>query len=151
MNLFSKIFKSNKIECPRCLGKGHVDLNDIKRLKKEIQWKSGKCAYCNGKGKVNSKILSKVPFDNIYLGNNLPKEERNRIFNNDSGAIKRGIEYENNIEIITQQVNFLFEFGLDKNDIFKFYKIQLLKSKLSEKEIMEFGEFIEKIISLNKN
>ena len=40
---------SNLIDCPRCLGKGHVDLQDIKRLRRELFWEPGPhCAYCDG-------------------------------------------------------------------------------------------------------
>lgn len=38
--------------CPRCLGKGFVDLNDIKRLGKEEDWIQGCCKYCDGNGEV---------------------------------------------------------------------------------------------------
>lgn len=53
-------FFSGSIQCPRCLGKGHVDENDIKRLQRELTWLPGTCAYCDGKRKVNRKILSRV-------------------------------------------------------------------------------------------
>jgi hypothetical protein len=43
-----RIFRSNMVDCPRCLGKGAVDSEDIRRLKKELFWGPGKCAYCNG-------------------------------------------------------------------------------------------------------
>src|SRR5690348_13904757 len=73
--MFSSFFKS-KVECPRCLGKGNVDLDDIIRLGKKGIWIPGKCAYCNGKGKVSSDMLSKVKADNPYLTTNTSKEER---------------------------------------------------------------------------
>ena len=38
--------------CPRCIGKGFVDLNDIKRLGKEEDWIQGCCKYCDGNGEV---------------------------------------------------------------------------------------------------
>jgi hypothetical protein len=50
--------------CPRCLGKGHVTFEDIKRLGREEQWGEGKCAYCNGKGSVEKeKVLRVDPSD----------------------------------------------------------------------------------------
>lgn len=52
------------IECPRCLGKGHVDDSDIKRLDRENEWIPGPCAYCEEKGSVNeSKPDSIDPAD----------------------------------------------------------------------------------------
>jgi len=50
-------------ECPRCLGKGNVDWDDIKRLKRESDWEPGPCAYCHGSGKVDQNIVDQVPVD----------------------------------------------------------------------------------------
>ena len=38
--------------CPRCVGKGFVDLNDIKRLDRKEEWAMGYCRYCDGQGFV---------------------------------------------------------------------------------------------------
>jgi hypothetical protein len=38
--------------CPRCVGKGYVDDNDIKRLGRERTWQSGSCGFCRGTGYV---------------------------------------------------------------------------------------------------
>jgi DnaJ-class molecular chaperone len=38
--------------CPRCVGKGFVDDNDIKRLGKERTWSPGVCGFCKGTGYV---------------------------------------------------------------------------------------------------
>ncbi len=54
--------RENKIHCPRCLGKGHVDNvdnvdnEDIKRLKKELYWAPGPCAYCVGIGSCSLRF-----------------------------------------------------------------------------------------------
>ena len=40
------------VQCPRCLGKTHVDQEDIRRLGREMEWIPGPCAYCEGTGKV---------------------------------------------------------------------------------------------------
>ncbi len=49
--------KSNKPKlekfCPRCVGKGFVDENDIKRLKSGYNWTSGVCGFCKGTGYVD--------------------------------------------------------------------------------------------------
>jgi hypothetical protein len=75
--------------CPRCLGKGHVDKDDIIRLNKVGKWGTGTCAYCNGTGSVDKKILSKVPVDARYLTSNLSESERNAVINNYSNNQKR--------------------------------------------------------------
>jgi serine/threonine protein kinase len=51
------------VVCPRCLGKGVVDENDIKRLQREFQWHPGNCAYCDGVGKVTQEKSVSVPAD----------------------------------------------------------------------------------------
>lgn len=44
----------NTIDCPRCLGKKHVDKTDIERLNRQNEWLPGPCAYCDQKGFVDS-------------------------------------------------------------------------------------------------
>ncbi len=44
--------KRKSMTCPRCYGKGFVDLNDIKRLGMEGRWSQGYCKYCDGEGDV---------------------------------------------------------------------------------------------------
>jgi len=77
------------VDCPRCLGKGHVDVQDIMRLKKELFWLPGKCAYCNGIGKVPPDRVEKISVDFEYLTNDLPSWERHKVINGDSDALKR--------------------------------------------------------------
>ena len=76
-------------ECPRCLGKGHVDPNDIKRLKRESEWLPASCAYCNGSGKVDWGMEDKVPVDVSYLVMDLTENERKKIAAGDQDAIER--------------------------------------------------------------
>ena len=47
------------MNCPTCIGKGFVDLNDIKRLGKEDEWEQGYCRYCRGKGDFTKGITKK--------------------------------------------------------------------------------------------
>src|SRR5882757_11229839 len=96
MNLLSRLFsnKSNKIQCPRCLGKGHVNSDDIKRLNKELKWRPGSCAYCNGSGKVSAKTAAKVSIDLTYLVNELPPGEKNKLINGAQDAKYRAKVYD---------------------------------------------------------
>jgi hypothetical protein len=71
------------------LGKGHVDDADIQRLNKVIEWLPGKCAYCNGLGKVPESMLKTVAVDETYLVNSLSEEERERILNRDEGELEK--------------------------------------------------------------
>ena len=86
MNFFSRLFRRSgtpaTLTCPRCLGKGHVDKDDIIRLKQQGKWGTGRCAYCEGTGTVDKAMLSKVPVDASYLTTNLSEAERDAIVNN---------------------------------------------------------------------
>jgi len=85
MSLFSRLFKRSQLSvplsCPRCLGKGHVDADDIIRLKQQGKWTTGTCAYCKGSGAVDEEMLSKVPVDATYLTTNLSELEREAVVN----------------------------------------------------------------------
>jgi len=60
-------FDDGMMTCPRCLGKGYVDLDDIRRLSMEHQWSPGSCLYCNAQGRVErgkpnfSEVRAPVP------------------------------------------------------------------------------------------
>lgn len=47
LNIFN-----NEMICPRCLGKGFVDNNDIIRLDRVDYWEQGSCRYCDAQGFV---------------------------------------------------------------------------------------------------
>ena len=85
MKLLSRLFNRPKtpptLTCPRCLGKGHVDKEDILRLKQQGKWGTGACAYCKGSGTVDKELLSKVAVDNTSLTNDLSEVERDHIIN----------------------------------------------------------------------
>jgi antitoxin component YwqK of YwqJK toxin-antitoxin module len=66
--------KEDNVVCPRCLGKGHVDTLDIKRLNKELYWAPGPCVYCDGSGKVDKLKLEIVSVDEAGLTTDLATE-----------------------------------------------------------------------------
>jgi hypothetical protein len=108
------IFNKPKIECPRCLGKGHVDSDDIKRLKKELQWLPGECAYCNGKGKVAPGLISRVNVDATYLTIDKSPKERKKLLHGDRKALLRAKHQENERNHFINEVEFL-HFGKNMN------------------------------------
>jgi hypothetical protein len=85
MGFFSRLFRiadsSDQITCPRCLGKGHVDRDDIIRLNMQGKWGTGTCAYCKGTGVVDKEILSKVAPDARHLTTDLTEKEREAVVN----------------------------------------------------------------------
>jgi hypothetical protein len=152
MNLFRELFggeRSSK-QCPRCLGKGHVDLNDIKRLNQELKWAPGLCAYCNGAGKVSTKIEENVPVDASYLVINLHEEERKKIINGHPDAIERGKKHEDAVDDFIARISYLhFETGLTPLQIARFYLLDKKDSDSYESEIQEFVDYVESVIEKN--
>lgn len=93
MRIFN-LFRRSEIECPRCLGKGLVDWEDINRLNKQLRWVPAPCAYCDATGKVNKELLSKVAVDCTYLTIDLPETEIEKIKAGDKEAIEKGKQKE---------------------------------------------------------
>ncbi len=92
MSFFHRLFNrqpKETTECPRCLGKGNVDQDDIKRLGQELYWKPGKCAYCKGAGRVDVNMIGRVSADEAYLTVDLPTGERELLFAGDPRAMRR--------------------------------------------------------------
>jgi excinuclease UvrABC ATPase subunit len=148
MSIISRIFGNNQghKKCPRCLGKGNVDWNDIKRLNQELKWKPGTCAYCNGSGEVPYGIEENVPVDAAYLVTNLPEDERKLIVKGNPDAQERGKQWNDKIEILISQIYYLHsECGLNPMQIAKFY---FIGSGLDsyEDEIQDFIEYVERVI-----
>lgn len=108
INFFKKLFRSNKTKCPRCLGKGKVELIDIIRLKKEAFWLPGKCAYCNGKGKVPPARIAKVDVGLEYLTTDLSSAERQRILSGKTDALERANDLKESIHEIVQKIEYLY-------------------------------------------
>jgi hypothetical protein len=149
MGFFKKIFSKNEtlLECPRCLGKGYVDQEDIIRLNQELRWVPGNCAYCNAKGKVSQDKISKLPPDTSYLVNNLSDKEREDIFNADPFALERGKYHDNMFKTLVEQINYLhFECGLDTLRIATFFMLGNEENINFDKEKLDFIDFTEKVI-----
>ena len=146
--IFFRFFLNNpKVECPRCLGKGHVDWNDIRRLKRELIWIPGKCAYCNGKGKVSAKTVAELNPDTAYLTLDTSKEERKRLINKDKGALHRAEFLDSFLEDFIKQVEYLHSVGnLDAKQIHNFFLIAKDEANSDEEEKREMLKYIEKII-----
>lgn len=153
MNFLNRIFNgdhSMKI-CPRCLGKGHVDLDDIKRLGKELKWNPGTCAYCNGIGKVDSKIESNVPVDTTYLVTNLSVEERDRIINGNPDALERAHSYDDQVDDFIDQICYLvFEAGLTPTQVAEFYLLPKRELDSYQEEKQEFIEYVEQVVKVKR-
>lgn len=148
-NLINSFFKKEKTRCPRCLGKGFVDKHDIQRLQQELHWLPGKCAYCNGKGEVNTKQIESIKVDQTYLTSDLPKEEIKKILKNDYEAHTRGKQLKQNRMSFVQQIEFLhFKSKMSAAMITEFY---LISQRLSEVEKQELLDYVTKVIEVSKH
>lgn len=146
MCLFRKLFKSGK-ECPRCLGKGFVDENDIVRLGMELMWTPGKCAYCSGKGRVDLDMDKKLPVDTAYLTTDLPKTDRNKLIRGDLDALEQAYKYTKHIDIIISQICYLhFTCHLDTKQIAGLFILATPEEEKSEREMDEHIKYIDRVI-----
>jgi hypothetical protein len=147
MNLLNRIFRRNMVDCPRCLGKGMVDLEDIKRLKKELFWNPGKCAYCNGIGKVPPDRPEKVSTDFEYLTTDLPSWERHKVINGDQDALKRANEFKDLIQNIIEEIEHLYYIeNKEPSEIAEHLFHKQSQHVFSQSEKQELIDYIEKVI-----
>lgn len=143
-----KFFNRSKIDCPRCLGKGAVDWNDIKRLKQELRWKPGKCAYCNGSGKIKASTQSKIAVDNSYLTIDLDPLERIKVLKNTKGALKRAAFRKKEMDDLIHKIEYLhFEKNTSVDEIVTYHLIPNLRRKISSKEKADLIDFINQVIA----
>jgi hypothetical protein len=143
INLFSK----QKFECPRCLGKGEVDRDDIKRLGQELIWKPGKCAYCNGKGRVTAGMKARVREDNAYLTSDIGHKERKRLFLGDEAALQRGKWFDRQVNMFFDKVEYLYLKGkMDAETIADFFLMENA-TEIPAQEREELIEYIQRVIS----
>lgn len=151
MKFFNRIFRKNWITCPRCLGKGHVDQQDITRLKMEIFWKSGKCAYCKGNGIVPPEGPQRVSPDLAYLSLDLPFEERNRLIRGDKAALERAAEFNMFfLDMVASIEQLYFSENRLPEDIAHQLFVLSDKQQYTAAEKQEMVRYIEKIVSLKK-
>jgi len=153
MNLLKRIFGNNKPQqaCPRCLGKGHVDEQDIVRLNMQLLWRPGNCAYCNGTGKVAQGTENEVPVDTAYLTTDIGPDERKRILRGDAAAWERADNHDIQLEYFIDQVCYLhFDTGLTAGQVARFYMLNHPNTVTYESEEQELLEYISKIIAERK-
>ena len=152
MNFINRIFRSNMVDCPRCLGKGNVDLEDIKRLKKELFWAPGKCAYCNGIGKVPPDRIEKISAGFEYLTTDLPSWERHKVINGNGDALKRADEFKEVFEKIIKEIEHQYYIE-NKEPIEIADQLFQMQGRLeySESEKQEVIEYVEKVINSKLN
>lgn len=145
------LFKKPNEQCPRCLGKGFVDNNDIERLNKKLIWMPGKCAYCNGSGKVHLQKISTVPVDLSYLTVERSKIEKWKILLGSKSAKKRAKIFEENVDDFIDHIsNQYFILKLDLETIADLHFAKFEKKEISIKKRKELVKYLEKIVESNR-
>jgi hypothetical protein len=145
--LLHHLFRSSQTECPRCLGKGHVDSADIRRLKMELRWAPGACAYCNGTGKVSARMVANLPADFAYLTSNLPPEERKKLIHADESALARAAHTDAQYADFIKGIEYLHQVGrMSAEQILEFYLLPESQPAVSPEEKQMLRELIEKVI-----
>ncbi|WP_264552140.1 hypothetical protein [Flavobacterium sp. N2038] len=150
MRIFN-LFRRSGIVCPRCLGKGFVDWEDISRLNKQLKWVPAPCAYCNATGKTTKEMLSKVAVDCTYLTIDLPDLEVEKIKNGDPETIAKGKQRELFVDnLIKYAENLYLTQNMDAENIANLYlNTQEEKAHFSVNKD-ELIKYIQGIIELKK-
>lgn len=151
MSIFKFLFRKSNLECPRCLGKGFVDWEDILRLNNQLKWTPGPCAYCNASGKVTKEMLSKVAVNNVYLTCDLPEAEMEKIKNGDAEMLEKARLHDLFIDNLIKYVQHQYTTqNLDAETIADLYlstEDELAPFSVERKNLISY---IEKIIELKR-
>lgn len=151
MMLFKSLFNKSSLECPRCLGTGFVDWDDIHRLNRILKWAPGPCAYCLGSGKVTQEMISKVPVDYTYLTIDLPESEMDKIKEGDEETLEKGRVHELFLDNLIKYVeNHYLTNNMDAQGIANLYLTTEDETALFSLERENLVQYIEKIIELKK-
>ena len=130
--------------CPRCLGKGNVDATDIKRLRRELEWAPGKCAYCNGLGVVPLQMIDRIRVNEAYLTMDLDGLSRARFLNGNRRELKKAAQKR---EELNQFKKWVINMHRNQNlDSWEITRRLAKKSKLSVTEFNDLERRISKII-----
>ncbi|WP_165760451.1 hypothetical protein [Niastella populi] len=125
-----------------------MDIDDIKRLKKELFWAPGKCAYCNGLGKVPPDRIEKLDPDVEYLTTDLPSWERHKVITGDDDAMKRAREFKETVLAVVEEIEQMYYIeNKEPCEIagHLFHKQGRFVYSASEKQ--EMVEYVEKVIN----
>lgn len=151
MTFFNFLFRKSNVECPRCLGKTFVDLDDIQRLNKVLKWTPAPCAYCYGSGKVTKDMLLKVPVDYTYLTIDLPESEMDKIKEGHEETLEKGRIHELFLDnLIKYAQHHYLNNDMNAENIADLYLRTENETALFTLERKNVIQYFEKIIDLKK-
>ncbi|MEY3050111.1 MAG: hypothetical protein RL365_2149 [Bacteroidota bacterium] len=110
--------KSKLIDCPRCLGKGHVDKQDIIRLRRIFFWVPGPhCAFCNGIKRVELSFASRFNADDWFITSDLSLEMYQKYIDKDPELLAQLEAQEHYIQNISNLIiQYHYRLKLSKED-----------------------------------
>ncbi|AWK04471.1 hypothetical protein HYN56_09580 [Flavobacterium crocinum] len=151
MRIFN-FFNRSAVTCPRCLGKGFVDWEDIIRLKRQLKWVPAPCAYCNATGKAEKEMLSKVAVDCMYLTIDLPESEIEKIKNGDQETIEKGNQRERFVDQLIQfaEQHYLNQ-NMDAESIANLYLSTEQENAVFSVTKEELIKYVEGVINLKRS
>jgi len=124
-------------------------LDDIKRLKNELIWMPGKCAYGNGVGKVKPEMITGVAANDGYFTLDISKLERNFFINGNQAAIKRGEAHKEYVDLIIQNIKELyFVENLDIEEMAELYLQSIPEWGIKQKN--ELSSYIKRLLNTHQ-
>lgn len=149
MSFINKLFgkKQEKIDCPRCLGKGHVTWEDIKRMNRELKWSPGSCAYCNSTGKVYPDIVERIPIETTYLTTDISAKEARKLQNGDKDALERAEKLELDIDNFIYEIMDLHRNKMSISQITEYYILKYPHHFRTDFQKNEFTEYVQRLIA----
>jgi hypothetical protein len=110
--------KSKLIDCPRCLGKGHVDKQDVIRLRRIFFWVPGPhCAFCNGIKRVELSFASRFNADDWFITSDLSLEMYQKYIDKDPELLAKLEAQEHYIQNISNLIiQYHYRLKLSKED-----------------------------------
>jgi hypothetical protein len=153
MSIINRLFgkKQEKIDCPRCLGKGHVTWEDIKRMNRELKWRPGSCAYCNGTGKVYPDIVEKIPIETTYLSTDISAREARKLQNGDKDALERAAKRELDIDNFICEIMEMHGNKMSISQIADHYFLKFPLHFRTDFQKNEFTDYVQRVVAhINK-
>ena len=149
MSFIKKLFgeKQGKIDCPRCLGKGHVTWEDIKRMDRELKWRPGSCAYCNGTGKVYPDMVEKIPIETTCLSIDTSARDAKKLQNGDKDALERAAKSELDIDNFIRKIMELYRNKLSDSQIANQYFSKYPHIFRTDFQKKEFIEYVQRVVA----
>jgi len=110
--------KGKLIDCPRCLGKGHVDKQDVIRLRRIFFWTPGPhCAFCNGLKRVELSFASRFNANDWFITSDLSLEMYQKYIDKDPELLAQLEGQEHYIQSISQLIiQYHYRLKLSKED-----------------------------------